>query len=481
MKNSKDIMHVKELYNKRGELRYELYCSGKDRLSQKNKVYTKTIAVPLNLKGKKEVEQFRLQCQIDFKKQVEEMSCGLYIPEKVKIIPFCDYAQEWVDNIIKRNPEAYHHYSNCMLNMKVFREKFSKYTVQDMGNLKIIRDFVLWLCTRTYKKEVTIVKNSIRDVIKEKNLTFSATARDCNISLATLKVALVKGNHVTKDTAKTLCQYLNIPINNYFSYKCEQVPYSLSANRSLKIMLGTILSQAVYDGLIPINYCQKPYIKEVTGIASKPREIYRTNEEVSDFIAVCCKEQDIRKKVAFLLSVCAGTRGCELAGLTWDDIDFEKNLIKISKGTMYVYGFGVVEKNSTKNGEDRVVGIPENVMQVLKEYKEWWQKEKIAHGNLWANTNKLFVKQDGKPMANDTIADWLRKFEKENNLKHVTIHGLRSTNISYLVESGNNIETVAERVGHKDSSITLKVYTQSSLEANINVSKKLNSELFANV
>ena len=103
MKNNKDIMHVREHLNKRGELRFELFCSGKDRLTQKNKVYTKTFAVPPNLKTTSKINEFKLQCQIEFREQVKKLSSGEYVPEKVKIIPFCDYAEEWVDNIIKRN------------------------------------------------------------------------------------------------------------------------------------------------------------------------------------------------------------------------------------------------------------------------------------------------------------------------------------------------------------------------------------------
>ena len=64
MKNNKDIMYVKERHNKRGELSFELHCSGKDAFTKKYKVYVKTYKVPNDLKGKKEIAMLKpIKCQ----------------------------------------------------------------------------------------------------------------------------------------------------------------------------------------------------------------------------------------------------------------------------------------------------------------------------------------------------------------------------------------------------------------------------------
>ena len=77
MKNKGDLMHVEEVYNKRGELSFRLYCSGKDtRPNRKSdyRVYVTTCHVPSYCKTKKDIEAFRSQCQIDWKKEVEKKS-----------------------------------------------------------------------------------------------------------------------------------------------------------------------------------------------------------------------------------------------------------------------------------------------------------------------------------------------------------------------------------------------------------------------
>lgn len=462
MKNNKDIMYVKERHNKRGELSFELHCSGKDAFTKKYKVYVKTYKVPNDLKGKKEIEKFRINCQLEFKEEVDKKSKGILANEGKKIY-FYDYAEKWVEDILRYNNDAYNHYSHCKLHLKIFKEKFGLYTLEEM-TLPVIQQFCDWLCERTYKKEIIIVKKDIRQAMEEKNVSFKQTWQECGISNATLCTALKVGNRISKDTAKKICNYLNINFNSYFEMKSEEVPYSRCANKSLKTMLHSILARAVQERLIPINYATKEYTKSVTGTKGK-KEIYDTIEDIREFVAKANEEKDIRKKVAFLIGLNLGLRGAEIAGLEWKDIDFENEIISINKNTMYVNGFGIITKTTKNNSSTRIIRLPSNLVSLLKEYKVWWDEEKAKHGDLWEKTDRLFVQNCGKDMSNATISNWLKKFELDNNLKHVTLHGLRHTNITMQITNGVDIKTVSARVGHSDIQTTLNIYSHYTKES----------------
>lgn len=462
MKNSKDIMHVRERYNKKGELSFILYCSGKDAFTKKYKLHAKTYKVPNNLKGKKEIEKFRINCQLEFKEEVDKKSKGILANEGKKIY-FYDYAEKWVEDILRYNNDAYNHYSHCKLHLKIFKEKFGLYTLDEM-TLPVIQNFCDWLCERTYKKEIIIVKKDIRQAMKEKKVSFKQTWQECGISNATLCTALKVGNRISKDTAKKICNYLNINFNSYFEMKSEEVPYSRCANKSLKTMLHSILARAVQERLIPINYATKEYTKSVTGTKGK-KEIYDTIEDIREFVAKANEEKDIRKKVAFLIGLNLGLRGAEIAGLEWKDINFENEIISINKNTMYVNGFGIITKTTKNNSSTRIIRLPSNLVSLLKDYKVWWDEEKAKHGDLWENTDRLFVQNCGKDMCNATISNWLKKFEIENNLKHVTLHGLRHTNITMQITNGVDIKTVSARVGHSDTQTTLNIYSHYTKES----------------
>ena len=47
---------------------------------------------------------------------------------------------------------------------------------------------------------------------------------------------------------------------------------------------------------------------------------------------------------------------------------------------------------------------------------------------------------------------------KRYNLPKITLHEIRHTGISYLINQNIDIKTVAERAGHKQVSTTTKIY-----------------------
>ncbi|NRE13384.1 site-specific integrase, partial [Enterococcus faecalis] len=44
-------------------------------------------------------------------------------------------------------------------------------------------------------------------------------------------------------------------------------------------------------------------------------------------------------------------------------------------------------------------------------------------------------------------------------VQNITVHGLRHTHATFLIEAGANIKYVSTRLGHKNINITLDVYS----------------------
>ena len=61
------------------------------------------------------------------------------------------------------------------------------------------------------------------------------------------------------------------------------------------------------------------------------------------------------------------------------------------------------------------------------------------------------------------------------NLTKITFHGLRHTHATLLIEAGENIKVVSERLGHKDVSTTLNIYTHTSNKMHKKVAGTLNN------
>lgn len=102
---------------------------------------------------------------------------------------------------------------------------------------------------------------------------------------------------------------------------------------------------------------------------------------------------------------------------------------------------------------------------MLNKYKAWYDQEKEKCGNLWVNSNRLFVTWNGKPMHPDTVTDWFRSFIEKNNLPKITFHGLRHTNATLLVSQNVDVAVIASRLGHAQITTTLNFYVHP-VEAN---------------
>lgn len=466
-------MYIREVYNKNHELSFLLRCSGKDPLTRENKIYTKTYKAPPDLTHKKDIKTFKAKIQLEWQEKVKRLSAGISIPKNhIKLI---DFAREYVESMLTLNPQGYSYYNSCKGHLKTIEKKLSKYYLSELSPM-LIREFCLWLCERTYDKTTIRVKESLKQVISDKGFTLITVARKCNISSTTLSEALTVNKTVDINTAEKLCDFLKVNLEKYFLVKKEKVPYSWSANNGVRVFLHGVLQEAVRTGLIEHNFASSDYIRPLKGTKGQ-KSILENKEEISSFIECLKDETDLRKKTAFACYLFLGLRNAEVAGLSWKNIDLDKHTMVINQNTIYASGFGIVTKGTKTQNSNRTISIPKIMVEILSEYKAWWDNEKANTGDLWASTDKLFVQWNGKDMCGSTLAEWLKQWEIKHGLKIVTPHGLRHTNITMQIANGIDVKTVSARAGHSDIHTTLNIYTHYVSEADKQAANKID-ELF---
>jgi len=72
----------------------------------------------------------------------------------------------------------------------------------------------------------------------------------------------------------------------------------------------------------------------------------------------------------------------------------------------------------------------------------------------------VFQRNNGYPYVIKSLASRMKRLLKFCDIKkNLTPHSFRHTHISMLTESGTELSTIMERVGHVDPNTTLKVYT----------------------
>lgn len=198
----------------------------------------------------------------------------------------------------------------------------------------------------------------------------------------------------------------------------------------------------------------------------------RKHKDGTPSVVMDTKEIPLHYKIIFILAIVGGFRREELIALTWNDIDFDNNLVDINKAVAKTKHGEVIKIPKTPTSK-RKVSVPSFIIHMIAEYKT----------NRQQNTEWIFIQADGKRMALDTPNKVLKKIIMNYNITHedklpeVTLHGLRHTNATILMNNNPNIKMVSTRLGHSEVRTTLNIYTHPLQSADIEASDTIETLL----
>lgn len=177
------------------------------------------------------------------------------------------------------------------------------------------------------------------------------------------------------------------------------------------------------------------------------------------------ENESIKYKLLIVLALDSGARRSEICALRWSDIDMDTRMMSITK-SLKVFN-GIVDEKTTKTESSiRTIKLGVSTINLIKEYKEWQEAYKKVNGKKWTSKdNRIFTSVDGGYMHPSTCDHTLRKIVKKYNLDPICFHELRHTCASLLINSGVDPKTVSKRLGHSDTSITMKIYTHAFEES----------------
>ena len=152
-------------------------------------------------------------------------------------------------------------------------------------------------------------------------------------------------------------------------------------------------------------------------------------EEVSRFLAAVPSP---KHRTALMTAYAAGLRVSEVVRLKIADIDSGRMLIRVEQG---------------KGGRDRYIMLSPQLLVVLRAY---WQE---ARPTYW-----LFPGQNESRPLDASVLQWAcRNARAAAKLgKPVTVHTLRHSFATHLLEAGTDIRTIQALLGHRDLSTTAR-------------------------
>lgn len=207
--------------------------------------------------------------------------------------------------------------------------------------------------------------------------------------------------------------------------------------------LSAVLARAVADELIPANPAARLALpkRQPSGKRSY------TAAEARALMAAARERREILAVLAFGL----GLRDGEGRALRWADVDWGRNAAAIQRSRQRSG-----EYKSTKSGRARWVPMPGFVRETLADERarqELCRKQERG----WNPDDLVVVGTDGRALRSHT-ATIMDRLCRAAGVPRLTMHELRHTHATLLLDDGEDLKTVSEQLGHADVAITMRVY-----------------------
>lgn len=335
-----------------------------------------------------------------------------------------------------------------------------RYYVQESGTGKHIQRSVYAKSYGEVKEKLSYAKISQNKQLKtkrqEQNFYINQVAeewlarvRDKKKYSTYVKYCQVYRKHLYEKLGKLTFSELNGKfLTSVFQSKEKEI-FSESLQRSISCVLNQILSYAISHYQIHLSH----YAFSGNKTRTKHIEVLNRSEQTR-LLRYLYSEMDICK-LGIIVCISTGLRLGELCALKWQDIDFEENLLFVNATVQRIAIEGDKKKTMLVEGEpksifsQREIPIPDELADMLLSYR---------------NRADKYVINGKKPMEPRTYQNRFQKYLQFAEIKKKNFHILRHTFATNCVESGMDIKSLSEILGHSDVKITLNRYVHPTTE-----------------
>ena len=314
--------------------------------------------------------------------------------------------------------------------LEKFSVECSEGKVQRASNMKMAELIDLFLVQYAEPTMKLSTLNSVRAIIRR---TIKPTFGNAKVSsLKKLNIQAWINKYRTNHSPKTVMNAYSL-LRNIFNWANQM---DLTDNNPCR------------DIILP-----RPQKKEAT---------YFNKEDVAALLKALenVPEERLSYKTAIYILLFSGIRKSELFGLNWSDVNMMTGEISIQRTRQ-------IERQKYKIYEDvpktynstRRITVPAEVIDLMLDLKEQQQRYQKILGDEWQVNDALLKGQVGQTMYPELLHRWFSRFLRENNLKHISLHGLRHTHTAMLAYMNADKMLISKRLGHSQLSTTMNIYT----------------------
>tara|TARA_Y100001938_G_scaffold83654_1_gene115033 strand:- start:2689 stop:3846 length:1158 start_codon:yes stop_codon:yes gene_type:complete len=230
---------------------------------------------------------------------------------------------------------------------------------------------------------------------------------------------------------------------------------------TLKIVhayLRKILNFAVDLEFIAVN----PMAKVKTPKPVVKKFVTWTPDQVDEFLNHS-KAKNIWSYYPMALTVMTGLRRSEVVGLKWEDIDFKKGVIHLTRTVHEISGkkYPVIQYGKTRKSMS-TIPVPQIALDLLKDIQGFYltvssqvDKDKFSNDEGW-----VFLNSYGKLINSGWVTNSFRRNLEQINLpKPMNLKGFRHLFATFLLQKNAHPKLVQELLRHTTFKLTMDTYS----------------------
>lgn len=237
----------------------------------------------------------------------------------------------------------------------------------------------------------------------------------------------------------------------------DREPLSVRSVRSYKSILYAAFNQAAIDGIIKTNP-----VLGITVHGKKNKEysedlLFLTEDEISNLLHFISEHYPKLLGITFM-GAYYGLRRSEILGLKWSAIDFAKKTVSINHTVVRVRTTNA--ENSTKTQSSRrTLNLFDTAEKCLRQLQQEQEYNRKYFKDDYKNADGyIFTWEDGRTYDPNYISHIFCKATKEFGRPEITLHKLRHSCASMLINKGWDIKKLQYWLGHTDTQTTLNIY-----------------------
>lgn len=279
-------------------------------------------------------------------------------------------------------------------------------------------------------------------------------------SLMRIHCASIRKVHLSKLTVNDIDDLL------------ERVATTSSPSRAstLHRALRSCLNVAVKRSMLHANPCRYAAVPQTEESEIDPFTI----DEIRGILAAASK---VRNSARWSVALALGLRQGEALGLKWADLNPDASTLQVRRQLQrlrYRHGCGLAEydhkpatcpmreggglvfREKTKSKARRVVGVPNQLLALLRDQRRSQAAERLAAGPAWVEHDLIFPQVNGKPMDPRGDARAWKGILIAAGVRDARLHDARHTNATMLLAQGVDGRVVMELLGWSQSVLLMR-------------------------